>query len=732
MLSYSATLSDNSPLPTWLSFDGLTRTFSGTPTNADVGSIDIKVTADDGSSNVTDTFTLVVNNVNDPPVIGGVDTGAVTEDVGVIGGNISTTGSLTVADPDAGESSFQTATITGSFGDLTIDTAGNWIYTADNTQAAIQALDVGQTLVDTLTVSAFDGTTHNIVITINGAEDAAVIGGVAVGAVAEDGILSVSDTLTITDADSSDNPVSFNDLPPTLGDNGYGNFEITGNTWTYTLNNAHASVQGLDVGETLTDTYTFSASDGSPSLVIVTIDGAEDLPILGGVTIGAVSEDGTLVTSNTLTITDADTSDNPVSFDDVTPTLGANGYGTFEITGNTWTFTLDNAHAAVQGLDAGESLNDSFTFTASDGSMQLVSVTINGAEDAPTLDNAITDQTATEGTAFSFTFAANTFGDLDASDTLTYTATLSDSSPLPAWLSFDGATRSFSGTPGAGDVGAIDIRITADDASSTITDTFTLTIDPFNNLPVIGGADRGALTEDLNVVDGMVAASGALTIVDADAGESSFVAGTVNGALGSLTIDAAGNWSYSADNSNPEIQALQAGQTISEALTVTTADGSTHEVVVTINGAQEAAPPPVVEPPVVEPPPEEEIPPPEEEVKVEAGSGEDEILPEITRLPQGSTPPVPERVESDVVKADEPEGEVVNFGPVADKQVPRAAPQLQVLQAQNLDVDSLTLQVSDDEALNEQYELELLDRIDSMHLGMDSDGARRWRTAKRG
>ena len=51
-------------------------------------------------------------------------------------------------------------------------------------------------------------------------------------------------------------------------------------------------------------------------------------------------------------------------------------------------------------------------------------------------------------------------------------------------------------------------------------------------------------------------------------------------------------------------------------------------------------------------------------------------------------------------------------------------PQTQILQAQNSDLESLTLQVSDDEALNEQYELELLSRIDSMHLGMDSDGAR--------
>ena len=40
-----------------------------------------------------------------------------------------------------------------------------------------------------------------------------------------------------------------------------------------------------------------------------------------------------------------------------------------------------------------------------------------------------------------------------------------------------------------------------------------------------------------------------------------------------------------------------------------------------------------------------------------------------------------------------------------------------------MSIDTLTLQVSDDEALNAQYELDLLGRIDSMHLGMDDEAA---------
>lgn len=365
-LIYSATLSDDSPLPAWLSFDGATRTFSGTPVNADVGSIDIKITADDGSSTITDSFTLTVNNSSDAPVISGVDSGAVIEDSAVVAGNISTSGNMTIADPDPGESSFIAATVNGSYGDLIIDTAGNWSYSADNSQISIQALDAGETLIETLTVTTFDGSSHDVIVTINGAEDAPVIGGIATGSVAEDGSLTVGATLTITDTDSSDNPVSFNDVAATLGDNGYGNFVLTSNSWTFTLNNSHAAVQGLDVGESLTDSYTFTASDGSTRSVTVTIDGAEDLPVLGGVSVGTVSEDGTLVASATLTIADTDTSDNPIGYNDLTPTPGSNGYGSFEISGNTWTYTLNNGHAAVQALDVGESLSDSFTFSATD------------------------------------------------------------------------------------------------------------------------------------------------------------------------------------------------------------------------------------------------------------------------------------------------------------------------------------------------------------------------------
>ena len=133
-------------------------------------------TANDGSlDSNTVTATITITGVNDAPVIGGVDTGSVTEDVDPdLDTLLETSGVLTIADPDTGESSFVAETITGTYGNLAIDTAGNWSYGSDKTQAAIQALGVGETLIDALIVTTADGSTHKVVITINGAADAPV------------------------------------------------------------------------------------------------------------------------------------------------------------------------------------------------------------------------------------------------------------------------------------------------------------------------------------------------------------------------------------------------------------------------------------------------------------------------------------------------------------------------------------------------------------------------------
>ncbi|EJE50104.1 putative Ig domain-containing protein, partial [Acidovorax sp. CF316] len=59
-LTYTATLDGGGALPGWLSFNPGTRTFSGTPAVGDAGTLQVKVTASDGSLSASDTFALVV------------------------------------------------------------------------------------------------------------------------------------------------------------------------------------------------------------------------------------------------------------------------------------------------------------------------------------------------------------------------------------------------------------------------------------------------------------------------------------------------------------------------------------------------------------------------------------------------------------------------------------------------------------------------------------------------
>ncbi|EPN8460490.1 Ig-like domain-containing protein [Vibrio cidicii] len=68
--------------PAWASFDAATGTLSGTPSNDDVGTYaGIVITVSDGSATATlNTFSIVVNNVNDAPSISGTPALTVNED----------------------------------------------------------------------------------------------------------------------------------------------------------------------------------------------------------------------------------------------------------------------------------------------------------------------------------------------------------------------------------------------------------------------------------------------------------------------------------------------------------------------------------------------------------------------------------------------------------------------------------------------------------------------------
>lgn len=97
------------------------------------------------------------------------------------------------------------------------------------------------------------------------------------------------------------------------------------------------------------------------------------------------------------------------------------------------------------------------------------------ANATPTVANAIPNQVATVAGAFSYTFPANTFADLNA-DTLTYTATLANDAALPAWLVFTAATRTFTKAAAAGSAGTVSVKVTASDGTASVSDTFDIVV----------------------------------------------------------------------------------------------------------------------------------------------------------------------------------------------------------------------------------------------------------------
>jgi Ca2+-binding RTX toxin-like protein len=70
ILTLSASDPAGAPLPSWLTFDPTSNTFSGSPTASDLGVLQVKVTATDPAGGaVSDIFELTVAEVNTPPVL---------------------------------------------------------------------------------------------------------------------------------------------------------------------------------------------------------------------------------------------------------------------------------------------------------------------------------------------------------------------------------------------------------------------------------------------------------------------------------------------------------------------------------------------------------------------------------------------------------------------------------------------------------------------------------------
>ena len=135
----------------------------------------------------------------------------------------------------------------------------------------------------------------------------------------------------------------------------------------------------------------------------------------------------------------------------------------------------DETFTSTLSIDSGPAVFDTRT---NFGATATITITNDDTTNTPpTVANAIPDQTATAGTAFSYAFPANTFNDTDTGQTLSYAATQADGTALPTWLSFTAGTRTFAGTPAASDVGTVSVKVTASDGNGgSVSDEFDITV----------------------------------------------------------------------------------------------------------------------------------------------------------------------------------------------------------------------------------------------------------------
>jgi VCBS repeat-containing protein len=134
---------------------------------------------------------------------------------------------------------------------------------------------------DLITVATADGTTHQVDVTIHGANDAAVITGTSTGSVTEatnssPGTPTATGDLLSTDVDNTTDAFQAVAIA-TASANSYGTYTVTAaGVWIYTLDNNNPTINALNNGQTLSDSFTVLSQDGTAKVVNITINGVTD------------------------------------------------------------------------------------------------------------------------------------------------------------------------------------------------------------------------------------------------------------------------------------------------------------------------------------------------------------------------------------------------------------------------------------------------------------------------
>ncbi len=565
----------------------------------------------------------------DATVLGtGGSTRGTTYGNGVLNNDLDIDDVMTVAGIRAGTAAGADApvgtntVVVGMYGTLTISSDGSYSYTANNAKAA----GSGAPVQDVFTYTASDGSadtatsTSTLTFNVTGVNDAPVQGTITHAPTDDNAALfSFAQNLTAgaSDPDTGDqvtlttSSVSVTAVysGPSQNFFGYPTGTPTVPSTQYTVN-ADGSFtfnpryfDQLNVGGVATVTVNYTLTDGHggnlTKAFTFVVNGANDAATFGGTATGSVSEDGTSV-SGMVSVSDVD---NAGFFAGTALASGENGqgdYGSFTINSfGQWTYTVDTTK--TQGLNVGTPATETFDIVSTDGTASTVSVTVNGVNDPATFTGNVSGEIEEKA-------PTPTTGQVNVSDVDSSTAIVNVSHvsliPLPprgdftasavAELSVQGSYGSFTISPTGAWSYAVDSRAVAlhDDAN----DVFQITTADGTTQDItiiVHGVDdptsfSGDLTGTTNE-DAQGAIMGSIDAIDLD-DEVTFVADTDDSqALGTFSIDANGDWTFTVDNA--AAQSLRAGASQTLTFHVGTTAGDETDVLITVTGNNDAAEP---------------------------------------------------------------------------------------------------------------------------------------------
>ncbi len=480
-LIYAARLADGSALPSWLSFNPTTVRFTGTPPTGAVGKLAISVTASDPTGAVAaDIFELAIAAADPVPVLRiPAGNSAATEDqpysytlpAGMFADNgpFTLTASLADGAPLPAWLSFNAAT--GQFSGTPVEgSQGQLVVTVTATDAS------GNKASDSFAIA------------VAGSNDAPILAGsvVPVQGTAANPLNIALNAGLFVDPDGD-----VLTLSATLADGAPLPAWLGFNAATGTFVGTPPSEANLQIKVTAADPSGATASVSFP-VVIVQSPTPNAAPFVALPVPDATIAEGAQLTLGISpgTFTDPDG-------DLLTLTAGLAGGAAlpawlrFDPATRTFSGSPDDAQVGVLQIEVraadprGLATTDTFRLE------------VTPVNDAPVVAQPLTDRTAEQGKAFAFTVPAGSFTDVDNSQ-LSYAATRTDGTALPTWLSFDAASRSFTGIPQAGDTGVLSVRVSARDTDGLgAADDFTLTVTPASTTEQLF-SDNPAATQYLN------------------------------------------------------------------------------------------------------------------------------------------------------------------------------------------------------------------------------------------